>query len=106
VNFGADYRKPLGVYGLDGLVFLNNSYRSRANMNADLSPYGYQEAYHITDGGIGVATHNGKYNLSLIARNIFDTKFVTNVGSLSTTSNVSGVQGEARYYGVNFRANF
>ncbi|ESS72400.1 TonB-dependent receptor plug [Methyloglobulus morosus KoM1] len=105
-NFGADYRFPLGVYGLDGVAFLNNSYRSRANLNADLSPNGFQKAYHITDGGIGVATHNGKYNLSLIARNIFDTKFITNVGGLSSTGAVTGVQGEARYFGVNFRANF
>jgi iron complex outermembrane receptor protein len=105
-NFGADYRKPLGYYGLDGVVFLNNSYRSRANMNADLSPNGWQEAYHLTDGGIGVATQDGKYNLSLIARNIFDTDYVTNVGSLTSTSGVTGVQGEARYYGVSFRSNF
>jgi iron complex outermembrane receptor protein len=75
-------------------------------MNADLSEFGWQEAYHITDGGIGVATHDGKYNLSLIARNIFDTRYVTNVGSLSNTSTTSGVQGEARYFGVNFRSNF
>jgi iron complex outermembrane receptor protein len=106
VNFGSDYRKPLGYYGLDGVVFLNNSFRSGANMNADLSEFGWQKAYHITDGGIGVATHDGKYNLSLIARNIFDTRYVTNVGSLSNTSNTSGVQGEARYFGVNFRSNF
>lgn len=105
-NFGVDYRKALGVYGLDGVVFLNNSYRSRANMSANLGPNGWQDAYHLTDGGIGVATHNGQYNLSLIARNIFDTRYVTNVGSLSNTSGVSGVQGEARYFGVNFRANF
>jgi len=105
-NFGADYRFPLGVYGLEGIVFLNDSYRSRANMNADLSPNGWQAAYHLTDGGIGVATLNGKYNLSLVARNIFDTDYLTNVGGLSGTSSVSGVQGEARYFGVNFRSNF
>ncbi|MCL7422909.1 MAG: TonB-dependent receptor [Methylobacter sp.] len=105
-NFGADYRKPLGYYGLDGVVFLNNSYRSRANMNADLSPNGWQEAYHLTDGGIGVATQDGKYNLSLIARNIFDTDYVTNVGSVTSTRGATGVQGEARYFGVNFRSNF
>ncbi|MFZ2452708.1 MAG: TonB-dependent receptor [Methylovulum miyakonense] len=105
-NFGADYRRPLGFYGLDGVIFLNNSYRSRANMNADLSIYGIQDAYHLTDGGLGVATHNGKYNLSLIARNIFDTNYLTNVGSLSSTGTVSGVQGEARYFGVSFRSNF
>ena len=106
VNFGADYRRSLGYYGLDGLVFLNNSFRSGANMAADLSTYGWQPSYHITDGGLGVATKNNKYNLTLIARNIFDTRYVTNVGTLSSTSAVTGVQGEARYFGVNFRTNF
>lgn len=106
VNFGADYRRPLGYYGLDGVVFVNNSFRSGANMAPDLSQYGWQHAYHITDGGLGVATHNGKYNLTLIARNIFDTRYLTSVGSLSSTSAALGTQGEARYFGVNFRTNF
>jgi iron complex outermembrane receptor protein len=106
LNFGADYRRPLGYYGLDGVVFVNNSFRSGANMAADLSQYGWQHAYHLTDGGLGVATHNGKYNLTLIARNIFDTRYLTNVGSISSTSAATGVQGEARYFGVNFRTNF
>jgi iron complex outermembrane receptor protein len=105
-NFGADYRFPLGFYDLEGVVFMTNSYRSRANMNADLSPNGWQASYHLTDGGLGVATQDGKYNLSLVARNMFDTKYVTNVGSLTATRAVDGVQGEARYFGVNFRSNF
>ncbi len=105
-NFGADYRRPLGFLNLEGIVFLTDSYRTAANYNPDLSIYGKQEAYHITDGGIGVATLNGKYNLSLIARNLFDTRYITNSGSISATSNSSAVQGDARYFGVNFRTNF
>ncbi len=105
-NFGADYRRPLGFLNLEGLVFLTNSYRSGANMNPDLSEYGWQKAYHITDGGIGVATLNGKYNVSFVARNIFDTRYITNSGSISNTAKADGVQGDARYFGVNFRTNF
>lgn len=105
-NFGADYRHPLGFLGLEGIAFLTDSFRSGANMNADLSELGRQPAYHITDGGIGVATLNGKYNVSLVARNLFDTRYINNAGSFSNTSSSQGVQGDARYFGVNFRTNF
>jgi iron complex outermembrane receptor protein len=110
-NFGADYRVPLGFnvwddFGLEWHAYLVNSYKSRANMNASLSASGIQPSYHITDGGIGVGTKDGQYNLDLVARNMFDTIYLTNAGQLSSTGAPSGTFGEARYFGVHFRANY
>ncbi|MGZ5010647.1 MAG: TonB-dependent receptor domain-containing protein [Methylobacter sp.] len=110
-NYGVDYKVPLGFgkfndYGLQWHAFLVDSYKSSANYNASLSASGKQNAYHVTDGGIGIGTKNGQYNLDLVGRNIFDTIYLTNVSSWSGTSASNGTYGEARYYGVHFRAKF
>ncbi|MGZ5049541.1 MAG: TonB-dependent receptor [Methylobacter sp.] len=110
-NYGFDYKVPLGFgkfndYGLQWHAFLVDSYKSAANYNSSLSNSGRQNAYHVTDGGIGVGTKNGQYNLDLVGRNIFDTIYLTNVGSWSSTGASTGTYGDARYYGVHFRAKF
>jgi len=110
-NYGFDYKVPLGFgkfndHGLQWHAFLTDSYKSAANYNASLSSSGKQDAYHVTDGGIGIGTKNGQYNLDLVGRNIFDTIYLTNAGQISTQSAASGTYGDARYYGVHFRAKF
>lgn len=110
-NFGFDYRVPFGFgfgedYGLQWHAFMVDSFKSQANYNASLSVSGKQPAYHVTDGGIGIGTKDGKYNLDLVGRNIFDTIYLTNVGNWSSTGASSATYGEAGYYGVHFRAKF
>ncbi|TAK64956.1 TonB-dependent receptor [Methylobacter sp.] len=110
-NYGIDYRVPLGFgkwndHGLEWHAFLVDSYKSKANFNANLSSSGVQQAYHVTDGGIGIGTKNGQYSLNLVGRNIFDTIYLTNAGQYSSTSAASGTYGDGRYYGAHFRANF
>jgi iron complex outermembrane receptor protein len=110
-NYGIDYRVPLGFgkwndHGLEWHAFLVDSYKSKANFNANLSSSGVQAAYHVTDGGIGIGTKNGQYSLNLVGRNIFDTIYLTNAGQYSSTSAASGTYGDGRYYGAHFRANF
>ncbi|MGJ0484709.1 MAG: TonB-dependent receptor domain-containing protein [Methylomicrobium sp.] len=110
-NFGFDYRVPFGFgvgddYGLQWHAFMVDSFKSAANYNASLSESGKQPAYHVTDGGIGLGTKNGKYNLDLVGRNIFDTIYLTNSSNWSSTGASTGTFGDARYYGVHFRAKF
>lgn len=110
-NYGVDYRVPLGFgkfndHGLEWHTWLVDSFKSSANYNSSLSYAGVQKAYHVTDGGIGVGTKNGKYSLNLVGRNIFDTIYKTNVSAYSSTSASSATYGEGRYYGVQFRSNF
>lgn len=110
-NYGVDYRVPLGFgkwddFGLQWHAFLVDSYKSAANFNSSLSASGKQAAYHVTDGGIGLGTKNGKYNLDLVGRNIFDTTYLTNVSAWSSTGASQATIGDGRYYGVHFRAKF
>ena len=111
-NFGFDYHVPLGFgkwedYGFEWHTFLVDSFKSHVNTDSNLSTIAStQPSYHVTDGGIGVGTINGKYTLDLVARNMFDTIYLTNTTAFNSTSAVRGTVGEARYFGVHFRGNF
>jgi iron complex outermembrane receptor protein len=104
-NIGIDYRQPISDK-LIGHIFLNNVYRSRANLAPTLSAYTWQEAYNITNGGIGVSTRDNKYEFNVVAKNLFDTKYAVNKGQYTSTAGVSEFWGDERYVGVVFRSKF
>lgn len=78
VNLGADYRHHLSV-GYTGHVWFNNVYRSRQNFDNNLSNYGWQEAYSVTDFGIGLIGRHNKFELDLVAKNLFNTQYTTSI---------------------------
>jgi iron complex outermembrane receptor protein len=102
---GADYRVPL-AYGLTGHAFFNTVVRSKQNLEAQLSEYGKQSGYSVTDGGIGLSTAKGKTELNLVAKNLFDKEYTTSVNNFSNSAAVGydGV-GPRRYVGIVLRTN-
>ncbi|QSA96987.1 TonB-dependent receptor domain-containing protein [Methylococcus sp. EFPC2] len=110
-NYGVDLRTPLGFgkfadYGFEWHAWLVDSFKSRANVNTNLTKYGIQPSYHVVDGGIGVGTKDGHYSLNLVGRNIFDTIYVTDVDQYTGTQVAKGTYGDARYFGAQFRSSF
>jgi iron complex outermembrane receptor protein len=109
VVFGFDYEREIPGTSLTFHAFGNNSYRSGHNLEQLLSPYGWQDAYHITDLGVGVIREFGavRTELSVVAKNAFDTKYTTSVNDFSNTSPVGydGI-GPRRYVGALLRAQF
>ena len=71
--------------------------------------YGYQKAYHLTDLGVGVIRDFGEVRteLSIVAKNVFDTQYTTSVNDFSNTAPVGfdGI-GPRRYVGALLRASF
>ncbi|MEJ1965369.1 MAG: TonB-dependent receptor [Gammaproteobacteria bacterium] len=105
---GLDYELPLAT-GYSAHFFGNYTYRSKHNLEQLLSEYGEQAAYSLTDLGLGVThgTAAAHYELSVIARNAFDTKYTTSVNDFSNSAPVGydGI-GARRYVGVVLRARF
>jgi iron complex outermembrane receptor protein len=101
---GADYQVPLAS-GYSAHFFGNYTYRSKHNLEQLLSPFGEQTGYSITDAGLGV-TH-GAYELNVVAKNLFDTRYTTSVNDFSNSAPVGydGI-GARRYVGVVLRAQF
>lgn len=103
-NVGFDYRVPLvGAYYLH--TFSNAVYRGSANYNSGLSAVGAQGGYSIIDGGIGIQSPGGKFELTLVGKNLADTHYVTNIDAYSTTSAVTATPGDRRYVGLVLRAS-
>jgi iron complex outermembrane receptor protein len=104
LTYGFDWTQQLGNgYALN--VFLNNAYRSDAYLIPSQSEYSLQEAYNVTDGGIGIDRGNGKYKLTLIIKNLFDEHYKTGAGTYSSTNAVTEQPGYGRAFSLAFRAN-
>jgi len=105
---GFDYQVPLAS-GYSAHFFGNHTYRSKHNLEQLLSPYGEQKGYSLTDIGAGVSygTANATYDLNLVSKNLFDTRYTTSVNDFSNSAPVGydGI-GARRYVGVVLRAQF
>jgi len=102
VNAGVDYSLPVGRYL--GRVFLNNAYRSGSYLNASLSENTWQKAYSLADGGISFSTLDGKYELSLVGKNLFDKAYSTGANTFSGSGAITTQPGYDRTFAAVFRA--
>ena len=103
VNTGVDYSHGLWD-GYKGRVYLNNSYRSGTFLASNQSPFTYQQAYSLTDGGLGIGTIDGRYEVSLFGQNLFDKAYATGRSTYSSSGAVTWQPGYGRTVGVVFRA--
>jgi iron complex outermembrane receptor protein len=105
--FGVDLHKPIAS-NLIGHAWANTIVRSQQNLESLLSVWGKQDAYQVTDVGIGLLTgKKNKYELNLVANNVFDTQYTTSVNGFSSTYPVGydGI-GARRYVGLVLRSTF
>lgn len=103
ITLGADYRHALAA-GFTGHTWFNNVYRSRQNFDNNLSNYGWQESYSITDFGIGVIGQRDKFEIDLVAKNVFDKKYTTSINGAGTDRITYDGIGAPRWVGLVFRA--
>jgi len=102
-SVGFDYRHPISSqYRLH--AFGNVAYRGGANYNSGLSELGWQDAYSIVDGGLGIQTQDGKWELALVGKNLADKQYVTSIGTYSNQAAITATPGDRRYLGVVLRA--
>jgi len=87
---GFNFEHELGSSGLSLYAYANDTYRSRHNLEQLLSPYGWQDAYHLTDAGIGVITdiRGVRTQIGVAAKNLFDVKYTTSVNDFSNSAPV------------------
>jgi iron complex outermembrane receptor protein len=105
--FGVDLHKPIAS-NLIGHAWANTVVRSQQNLESLLSVWGKQDAYQVTDVGIGLLTgKKNKYEVNLVANNVFDTHYTTSVNGFSNSATVGydGI-GARRYVGLVLRSTF
>ncbi|MBB3358222.1 MULTISPECIES: TonB-dependent receptor [unclassified Novosphingobium] len=85
-SLNANYDVPV-TSEITGFIKANYNYRSSVNFSANGDPLTYQRGYGIAGGQIGVRDADGRWNVAVFARNLFNTRFVTaisNNGSYQT----------------------
>lgn len=106
---GFSLDQPIGTSGFALRAFGNHSWRSSHNLEQLLSPYGFQKAYHLTDAGIGLSrkVQGVDTELSIVAKNLFDTRYTTSVNDFSNSAPVGydGI-GPRRYVGALLRLRY
>jgi iron complex outermembrane receptor protein len=106
-NLGADWRLPF----TDDLPFnvrlgSQVSYSSRINFDLDQTPLAQQAPYALVDANITFATKNGKFELSLIGKNLTDKYYVSFITPAGDGVNATSYQrlqvprDAQRYFGV------
>jgi iron complex outermembrane receptor protein len=105
---GFNYEQPFASE-YSAHFFGSFTYRSKHNLEQLLSEYGEQKGYSLTDFGLGIThgTRNALYELNVIAKNVFDTRYTTSVNDFSNSAPVGydGI-GPRRYVGVVASARF
>jgi iron complex outermembrane recepter protein len=94
-----DYHQTI-IDGYEAHFWAANVYRSKQDFDNNLSIYGIQGAYGLTDAGIGVVSPNKHFELDFVGRNVFNKQYTTSVNVNSNGSIGYDGMGEPRWVGV------
>jgi hypothetical protein len=86
-----DYHQPVWR-GYQAHLWASNVYRSSQNFDPNLSRYGIQAAYALTDVGAGVISPSERVEVDFLGRNFFNKRY--------TTSVTVGTDGSIGYDGI------
>ncbi|MDT0575868.1 TonB-dependent receptor [Croceicoccus sp. F390] len=85
-------------------VQADHSYRSDFYTTYNLAADSLADGYHVTNARIGVRDERQGWDLSLFARNLFDSEYVSIINpSAFNTGQSTAILGDPRTYGVTFR---
>jgi iron complex outermembrane receptor protein len=102
-NVAADYHQVI-VNGYEAHFWAANVYRSQQDFDNNLSRYGIQGAYGLTDAGIGVVSPSKRFELDFVGRNVFNKQYTTSVNVNSNGSIGYDGIGDPRWVGVEMHA--
>jgi iron complex outermembrane recepter protein len=96
---GIDFH-PLVGGGYQAHLWAANVYRSQQNFDNNLSRYGIQGAYGLTDAGIGVVAPGKHLEIDFVGRNVLNKRYTTSVNVNSNGSIGYDGMGEPRWVGM------
>ena len=100
---GVDFH-PVVAGGYQAHLWAANVYRSQQNFDNNLSRYGIQGAYGLTDAGVGFVTPGKHFELDFVGRNVFNKHYTTSVNVNSNGSIGYDGIGDPRWVGVELHA--
>lgn len=103
ISAGADLKHSI-TPSSTGHAWFNTLNRTKQNFDNNLSRYGVQGGYAVTDVGIGLLTHQDRVEIDLVAKNVFDRRYTTSVNVGSDGSIGYDGIGDPRWVGIVFHA--
>ena len=101
-QISARYERPLAVGGV-AFAYGNQTWRSDTFSHA-LSSYARQDAYGLTNVGVGYRTSNDRYAVQVWARNLWDERYAAAFGLAGASTPYIAILGEPRTFGVTLTA--
>lgn len=101
-QLSANYAKPL-TNGLEVFGYANQTWRSDTFLNS-LSEYGRQDAYGLTNLGLGLRSQTGRWSANIWARNLFDQDYNLAYGQAGASTPYIAILGDPRTIGVTLTA--
>jgi len=109
-SLGGEYSQNLGASGLGNIVGylgVDESYRSSYFTTTNLSIYSRVPNYDLTNVRAGLRTGDGRWDVQVWARNLFDRKYkISQVPLVFNSGALSALLGDPRTIGVTFGARF
>jgi len=101
-TLGGDFEQPVGGVAL--YIHADWSHRSKFYTSVSNSAYSLVEPYGIANGRIGIRTEDGRWDLSVWTRNLFDKDYFVTL-SPSNTGLITGLTGDPRTFGATLRTS-
>ncbi|HVJ03593.1 MAG TPA: TonB-dependent receptor [Sphingomonas sp.] len=102
LSYGFNYSAPLGGYL--GRVTFNNTYRSGYFLSDSHAAFTYQDAFNVTNLGVGFGAEDRSWEVSALVRNLFDAEFHTSASSWSNSAGQTVTWGAPRTLVFSFRS--
>jgi iron complex outermembrane receptor protein len=101
VDFDRPVNERLNLTG-----YANQTYKSRTNLLNPYSAYGKQEAYGLTNAGLGIRAADDGWSVLVWGRNLFDKRYNVGIGTATAVNPFLGILGDPRTYGVTIKGKF
>jgi iron complex outermembrane receptor protein len=109
-SLGGEYSQNLGSTGLGdvvGYLGIDETYRSSYFSHTSLSIYSRVPSYDVTNVRLGLRTDDGRWDVQVWARNVFDRNYkISQVPLVFNSGALSALLGDPRTIGVTFGARF
>jgi iron complex outermembrane receptor protein len=99
------YTKNFGA--VDGFANLVARYRGARNVTSEQNPIADQDSYVTANATVGVSDTDGRWTLSLWAKNIFEEDYTDALfNSVIQAGSFNAYPGDPRSYGVTLRVQY
>lgn len=102
LSYGLNYFLPIDAYQIR--LTLANTYRSGYYLADNHAAFTYQDAYNVTNLGLGFGPQDRGWEASLLVRNLFDEDYYTSAATWSDSAAQNVTWGAPRTWVISFRS--